>query len=239
MKKTILSLLAISALALFASGCAPTQGAADGQTPVRTLNSSGVGSVQLQPDMARVNVGVRSQAQDIQEALDENIAQAEAIRDALIEMGIEEKDIQTRNFSVFPVQGPNPVPETDTRSFAVENTVSVVVRDLDMLGDVLSGVVDAGANTIHGVQFDISDREAAIEEARTAAIQDAKAQAEAIAEAAGVTLGEIRSISINEGGGPGPVYAEMAMEAPQADTVPISGGTMTIRVTANMTFDIE
>jgi hypothetical protein len=239
MKKTILSLLAILTLTLLMTGCAPAQTPAADEAPVRTLNTSGVGTVELQPDMARVNIGVRSQSGDIQQALDDNTAKAEAIRDALLEVGIEENDIQTRNFSVYPHQAPGPEPETSEQQFVVENTVSVIVRDLDSLGDVLATVVGAGANTIHGVQFDISDRESAIEEARQKAIDDAREKAEAIAEAAGLTLGEIYSISINEGGGPSPAGSEYGMEAAEAASVPISAGTMTVRVTANITFEFE
>ncbi len=239
MRKTIFSLFAILTLTALITGCAPAPSAPSGETPVRTINTSGAGVVELQPDMARVNIGVRSQSEDIQQALDDNIAKAGDIRDALLELGIEENDIQTRNFSVYPQQTPGPEPETSAQSFVVENTISVIVRDLDSLGDVLATVIDAGANTIHGVQFDISDRESAIEEARQKAIENARAQGKAIAEAAGVELGEIQTISLNDGGGPSPVRGEYAMEAPEAESVPISAGTMTVRVTANITFLIK
>ena len=202
---------------------------------------TGTGSLDLEPDLARVNIGVRSQSADVAEALAENSASAESIIQSLMDMGIEQADIQTRNFNIYPQQDQRPLPEQEqeepTQTFVVENTVAVVVRDLDSLGDVLATVVEEGANRIHGVTFDIEDREAAIEEARQLAIEDAQTQAEAIAEAAGVNLGQIQSINIGQNGAvPRP---EFAMEEAVGGGVPIAEGTLTIRMTANLRYLID
>jgi len=127
-------------------------------------------------------------------------------------------------------------------TYFVENTVSVTVRDLDSLGEILTAVVEEGANTIYGVTFDIEDREAAIEEARQMAIADAQAQATAIAETAGVNLGAIQSININESEMALPKYEAYAMEeAAQASggSVPISSGTLKVRVTVDISYEIN
>ena len=242
MKKTLLSVATLLTVAAFLAGCG-VQAPSGTEQSVRTMNVSGTGTVELSPDIARVNIGVRSQSPDVSQALEENNSTAEGIIQALTDLGVEQNDIQTRNFNVFPQQDRQPGPEGDveeTQTFVVENTVSVTVRDLDSLGEVLSTVVQEGANTIHGVNFDVEDREAAVEEARGLAIEDAKAQAQAIAESAEIALGSIHSISINEGGGPVPFERAAAMEAPQgAGNVPISGGQLTIRVMANLTYEIE
>jgi uncharacterized protein YggE len=237
MKKTFLSISLLLTLAALISGCAGTT-----NTPntTRTLDVSGVGKVKIKPDIAYVNIGVRSQSPEVMEAFTENSEIAENIIQKLLTMGIEQKDIQTRNFNIYQQQEPRFEMEEETRtSYVVENTVAVVVRDLDALGEVLSTMVSEGANTIHGVSFDIEDREAAIEEARQLAIQDAKSQAEAIADAAGVKLGDIRKISINQNGGITP-RVEFAEEAAMGSgAVPISSGTMTVQVTANLSYDID
>lgn len=241
MKKKLLIVTILMTAALFLAGCSSLTPAAAEPT-TRTMNVSGTGTVDLSPDIARVNIGVRSQSPDVGQALEENTTTAEAIIEQLMDMGVEQNDIQTRNFNVYPQQNREPGPEgevTESQTFVVENTVSVTVRDLDSLGKILSAVIQEGANTIHGVTFDVEDREAAVAEARSLAIEDAKAQAEAIAEAAGVSLGPIHSISINEGGA-APVARAVEMEAPQGGgAVPISGGQLTIRVTANLTYEIE
>lgn len=240
MKKTLLLVVATLTLAVLASACSPTSTVSINEQ-IRTINVTGTGSVDLEPDLARVNIGVRSQSPDVAEALAENSASAESIIQSLMDMGIEEADIQTRNFNIYPQQDQRPVPEEGqeepTQTFVVENTVAVVVRDLDSLGDVLATVVEEGANTIHGVTFDIEDREAAIEEARQLAIEDAQAQAEAIAEGAGVNLGQIQSINIGQNGAMPRV--EFAMDEAVGGGVPIAEGTLTIRMTANIRYLID
>ncbi len=242
MKKTLLSITTLVIVAAFLTGCGAPAPAANEQT-VRKVNVSGTGTVELSPDIARVNIGVRSQSPDVAQALEENTSNAEAIIQRLQDMGVAQNDIQTRNFNVYPQQNGQPGPEgevEETQTFVVENTVSVTVRDLDSLGEVLSAVVQEGANTIHGVTFDVEDRESAMEEARGKAIEDAKEQAQAIAETAGFELGPINSIRINEEGGPGPFPRAEEMEAAMgAGEVPISGGELTIRVTVDLTYEIE
>ena len=241
MKKKLLSVAAIMTAAVILAGCSSLVPPASEGT-IRKLNVSGTGTVDLSPDIARVNIGVRSQSPDVGQALEENTANAEAIIQSLMDLGVEQNDIQTRNFNVYPQQNREPGPEgevEETQTFVVENTVSVIVRELDSLGEILTAVIQEGANTIHGVTFDVEDREAAMKEARGLAIENAKAEAEAIAETAGVSLGRIHSIDINEGGG-GPMARAMEMpEAAAGGDVPISGGQLTIRVTANLTYEIE
>jgi len=241
MKKTLLTVSLLVTLAAFISGCAGTLNTANNDT-LRTINASGTGKVKIKPDIAHINIGVRSQSPEIIEAFRENSEIAENIIQKLMEMGVEQKDIKTQNFNIYQQQEPRPMEEEEepTTSYVVENTVAVIVRDLDSLGEVLSTMVSEGANTIHGISFDIEDREAAVEEARKLAIEDAILQAEAIAEAAGVKLGKIRNISINQNGGMMPRYDFAVEEAAMgAGEVPVSSGSLTIQVTANFTYDID
>jgi uncharacterized protein YggE len=241
MKKTVLSVFAVLTLALLLTSCAPTQTATT-NAQVRTLNVSGTGTVQLQPDIARVSIGVNTQDPDVAQALNENTSASNAIKQTLLDMGVAEEDIQTSNFNIYPQQQ-NVVSAdgnlTDTQTvFVVQNTVTVIVRQLDSLGDILAAVVDQGANTINGVTFDSEDPSAAYAEARQKAIEDAASQAQAIADAAGVKLGDISSISL--GGSSSPVKtAEMAVGAGGGSSVPISGGTLTIQVTANIVYNLK
>jgi len=120
----------------------------------------------------------------------------------------------------------------------VENTVNVTVRELSRLGEVLSAVVEAGANNIYGINFSVEDRETAVAEARQLAIEDAQAKAEAIAEEAGISLGDLINISVSSNDMPvtyfdakGGAYAEAA--------VPIAAGTLAIVMQANLTYEIQ
>lgn len=238
MRKTILTIISILTLAALITSCTPGQTTSNEQA-ARTIAVTGSGTIDLEPDIARVNIGVRTQSPNVADALEENTDNAEAIIQSLQDLGVEESDIQTRNFNIYPQQETRPGPDEEpTQTFVVENTVAVVVRDLDSLGEILSTVVSAGANAINGVSFDVEDRETAVEEARSLAIEDAQAQAEAIADAAGVELGPIQTINLSSGGGPAP-RVEFAEDAARGGSVPISGGTLTIQVTANIEFRID
>jgi uncharacterized protein YggE len=243
MKKTLLSVVLTLLVAALVASCSPQTTSTDTQT--RTLNVTGTGTIDLEPDLARVNIGVRSEADNVAEALEDNNDNIQAVVQRMQDLGVAAEDIQTRNFNIYPQQNNRPMPEGEepslqpAQTFVVENTVSVTVRDLDSLGEVLAAVVSEGANTIYGVAFDVEDRETAIEQARQMAIEDAQSNAQAIAEAADVTLDAIQSININENSGAPIFREELAAEMPQGGSVPISGGTLTIRVSASLTYEIN
>ncbi len=241
MKKVFLTTLVMSILFLTSTGCTPIQNPTFENETYQTLHTSAIGTVELAPDLAHVNIGVRSESNDVLKALDENITRAEAVKEAVIELGVAVSDIQTENFSVFSQQKGTPVPETITTSFIVENTISIIVRDIDLLGDILTAAIDAGANTIHGIQFNVDPekQEAAVEEARLKALQNALAQGAAIAETAGVTLGTIINIHITESSSPKSIDTEMTERFAESQSVPISTGKLTITVEAAITFETK
>jgi uncharacterized protein YggE len=90
--------------------------------------------------------------------------------------------------------------------------LEVTVRDVNVAGDVLDGVVEAGANQVYGVTFTVSDDSKWQSEARKNAVADARARAQELAGLTGVELGEVQLVSEVIGGGPVPIaYAERAM----------------------------
>lgn len=236
-KKLNLIIVGVMVLGLLAA-CSPFQ-VVDGNQNIRSLNVSGTGRVTLVPDIATINIGVRTESEKVTDALDGNTAQANAISNVLQDLGVEEKDIQTSNFNVYPTERYDPMTgQVEGRYFVVENTVNVTVRNLSSLGEVLSAVVEAGANTIYGINFNVDDRNAAIAEARQLAIADAQAKAQTIAEAAGVQLGELININVYEGGGPIAYYDGLGGALAEA-SVPIAAGTLTISMECNLTYEIK
>lgn len=234
-----LSLIFVSVLVLgLLAACSPGAAPASSEN-VRSMSVSGTGRVTLVPDIATINIGVRTEAEAVTDALEGNTAQANAIANVLQEMGVAEDDIQTSNFNVYPTDRYDPMSgQVEGRYFVVENTVNVKVRDLSQLGAVLSAVVEAGANSIYGINFSVEDRQAAIAEARQLAIEDAQAKAQSIAEEAGVTLGDILNISVSSGNGPISYYDTKGGGYAEAD-VPIAAGTLAINMQANLTYEIQ
>jgi uncharacterized protein YggE len=240
MKSKSLIVFAVMALALLVSACAP----AGANSNVRTLSVSGSGDAFLAPDIAYVYIGVHTELSTAAEAVAENTSQTDKLMQAIQDFGIDPKDMRTTNFSIYPMDRYDPATglPSGEKVYAVDNTVYVTVRELGKLGDLLDTAVQAGANTVNSVQFDVAEKDAALQEARAAAVKDAQAQAQALAQAAGLTLGQIQSISffdaqpypIFDGKGGGGMAA-----ADAAATVPIQPGQLTFTVSVSVTYELK
>jgi uncharacterized protein YggE len=234
------------AFAMVLSACAtPAQGqtnTGDTTPQTRTLSVTGNAQISLTPDIAYVSIGVHTENKDANQAVSSNNDQATKVVDALKTMGIDAKDIQTNNFNVYPQQNFGPNGEQLGTTFVVDNSVNVTVRDLSKLGDLLSAVVNAGANNINGVSFDIADKQSALAEARKQAVEDAQSQAQELAQAAGVTLGDVQSISYYnnvpmpipqfEGKGGGGAAASVA-------NVPVNPGQLVITASVSVVYALR
>jgi hypothetical protein len=228
-------------LALVLSAC----GAVGSVIPQpRTLNVSGNGTVYLMPDIAYIYVGVHTDDPDLASGVSKNNSQTQALVDALKNAGIDGKDIQTSNFSVYtngtPGFDPNTGQPTNTgRYYSIDNTVYVTMRDLSKLGTILSTAVGAGANSINSISFDVADKTAAMVEARQKAMANASSLATELAKTAGLTLGQIQNVTYSENSY-APFYGMGGggASAPNA-SVPIQPGQTQVSVTVSVTYNIK
>ena len=240
MRTKYLAFAILAILALAVSACGPTTVNQAAPVTPRTLIVSGLGVVYLTPDIVYINIGVNTQRENAAEAVEVNKGQTNAVIAAIKESGVEEKDIRTTNFSIWSNPQYDPAGQITGTTYSVDNTVNVTVRDLENLGDLLDAAVNAGANNIYSIQFDVEDKAEATKEARTKAVEDAKLEAQELAETAGVSLVDIQTINYYEsnptsyfegkGGGGG-----AAMES----AVPIQPGQLAISVTVNVTYTIK
>lgn len=242
MKTRFYFVAAVALLALLMSACGPTTVNQAAAPPLRSVSVSGAGTAYLVPDIAYIYVGVHTELPSAAEAVEQNNEQTQTMIEALRDFGIEARDIRTTNFSIWPQERYDPLTGTPTgqKTYVVDNTVYVTVRDLDQLGELLDTVIAAGANTVNSVQFDVADKDEALKDARAEAVKDAKAKAEELAAAAGVDVGEVLTINFQDsaaypifdgkGGGGG-----AAMEA----AVPIQPGQLTFTVSVNVTYAIK
>lgn len=203
---------------------------ADSDRPnLRTISVSGVGSVAAAPDLASITVGVTTTAETAGAALDANNARAAKVFAFLRASGVAPADMQSTNISVSPQfrprRGNEPV-APEIIGYKVPNNVQITVRDLERFGAVLDGIVDAGANQVQGIRFDIAERGEMEKKATAAAVRDAAARAETIAEAADIRVGPV--ISINAGG-VGPAPRPFLARAAVAEAVPVATGELTVR----------
>lgn len=242
--RTKLALFSIFAILAFTlSACGPTTVVANPAPPQRTLNVTGMGQVYLTPDIAYIYVGVHTDQPTAAEAVAANEAQTQKVIDALKNAGVDAKDIRTTNFSIWPNTQYDP--QTGKQmgtSYAVDNSVYVTVRKLDTLGDLLDDAVQAGANSINSIQFDVADKTQALKDARVAAVKNAKEQAEELASLAGVQLGEVQSIGFFDNG-PQPYMDAFGKGGgggmAEGAAVPIQPGQLTLSTTVTISYEIK
>ncbi|HEX6419918.1 MAG TPA: SIMPL domain-containing protein [Acidimicrobiales bacterium] len=126
-------------------------------------------------------------------------------------------------------------------------TSFVEVKDLDALGALMGGLVEAGA-AIQGPQWTISPSNPAHDEARRAAATDARSRADSYARALGLGLGSVAWVAEpglrGAPGGPRPVATEARMvmaaqpaEAPEP-AEDLSPSEMTVEATVEVGFTI-
>ena len=209
---------------------------------VSTINVSGIGRVKTTPDVADVQLGVTVQGETAQQASDEAARLMEAVIAAVIAAGIPEADIQTTQLNLYPVYDYNDNPP-EIEAWEASNIVTVTVRDVDAVGDVVGAATNAGATNVQGISFRVDDPSEPEAEARSAAVADARAKAEQLAADAGVAIVGVRSITESSFNAPEPIFFERSMAAGEAafDTAapPVRPGQTEISVTVTMQFEIE
>jgi uncharacterized protein len=203
-----------------------------------SITVSAEGHVAVSPDLATISLGVTTQGDTAAEAMNANSSALTAVLDRLRGAGIDDRDLQTSNLSLNPNwQGRNDGSAPQIVGYIASNMLTVRVRDLDKVGEVLDAVVSDGANTLNGISFGLSDPDPVMDKARTAAVVTARARATLLAEAAGVQLGQV--LSISEGGGMVPAQPMYRMQADMAASgVPVAEGEVGISANVTMVFAI-
>ncbi|WEZ82992.1 SIMPL domain-containing protein [Rhizobium sp. 32-5/1] len=205
---------------------------------------SGEGHSATAPDMAILSFSVVKDAKTAREALDANNRAMADVLAALKTAGIAERDLQTSGFAinpqyVYPDNSDGGTRQPELTGYQVANTLTIRVRDLAKLGEIIDSSVTLGVNQGGSIQFTNDKPEPVITEARKAAVVDAVAKAKVLAEAAGVAIGRIVEISENSGRPePLPMMRSMAKDA-GAEAVPIATGENSYTVSVNVTFAIK
>lgn len=212
--------------------------------PVVTLNVTR--SVDHAPDIATVGTGVETRAPTAKQAMTDNAGKAQALIAALAKAGIARKDIQTsgvRLSAQYDYGQRNPdgsQAQPRFLGYEASNQLSVIVRDVAKVGDVLDAMVAAGATSISGPSFGIDDIEPLVVQARGEALKAAGAQADYYAKQAGFRAARLVSITDNGGSGGSPPVPMMAMmKADRAAGTPIEPGQVSASVTLTVQYALE
>lgn len=218
------------------SGAGVTAAATD-QPPEHTISVVGSGKVVVVPDMATIQLGVSIEKPTAKAARDAGATAMTAVVAAIRKLGIDDKDIRTSTVSLGPVYDYPQNGSAKIRGYQLQNQVTVTVRKLDSLSDVLDSSVAAGATTVDGVTFDVADRTTVESQAREAAVKDARARADTLAAAGGVRITGVSSMSETI---TTPVWygQNLAAAAPAKDSAstPVLPGSTDVVITVSVVF---
>jgi uncharacterized protein YggE len=227
----------LSALAFFCCLLlTPALAQTPGSRPTAQITIAGQGTATAVPDQATITIGVITQARTAREALTANTAAMNEATQAIKQAGVADRDLQTSGFTVEPQFRNERGQPPRIGGYIVANELTVRVRDLTRLGDVLDRAVSTGSNTITGPVFGLADPDAARDVARRAAAADAQRRARLYAEALGVRLGRVLNVTDHVTPSPRPMVARSAMTA---DAVPIQAGETTIAATVTIAWEID
>ncbi|MCK1637178.1 SIMPL domain-containing protein [Bradyrhizobium sp. 157] len=204
--------------------------------PPPAISVTGEANVSVAPDQAQIDGGVTSDAKTAREASDANNAAMGKVLLALKGAGIEEKDYQTSRLSLQPQYAPNRAGPSPVVGYRASNRVTVKIRDVTKVANVIDVLVGAGATDIGGIHFSVTQASKYLDEAREKAVADARRKAELYAKAAGATLGE--AINITEEGAPTPIFRGK-MATPMAAGAPVAQGEETLSVTVHVSWAIK
>ncbi len=230
-----------------------------GVSATNTISVSGKGEVFAVPDTAEFTATIQETAKDVAEAQDAAAKKANAVIAYLKGAGVDEKDIQTTDYSIYPqyeyqsavcpqvqiTNGTRPVycppGKQVLTGFQTSETLTVKVKDTKKAGELLSGVGSRGATNVSGLNFTIADEDALTAQARDKAIAQAKKKADALAKSLGVSI--VRIVGFSEGGGgmpPRPMYmsADSGM-ASKAATPEIAVGQNKITSNVDIVYEIQ
>jgi uncharacterized protein YggE len=185
-----------------------------------TISVEGSADVYAVPDIATISFGAQATDKDVNGAQAKVEAVVSKAVAALAPLGVDKKDVQTTYYSANPqyewgkcVEGvAGCINNQRLVGYQVNETITVKVRDLAKVSDILGAIGATGVSDIQGPNFDVEDREALVQQAREEAIEKAKEKAKVLAKDLGVSLGRIVSFNDNSSY-PIPYYSKgMAMD---------------------------
>lgn len=243
-------LLLVAAIVALGANAYQTITAEDPWGGPSTISVSGNSEVMAIPDVAQFSFSVRAEGETAAQAQEASAENVNAIMAFLAVQGVEEKDIKTQGYNLFPKyryeQRPCttsfcPPGESIQDGFEVSQMILVKVRNTDTAGELLAGVGEAGATDISGLSFSIDDTDALKMQAREEAIADAKEQAQVLADALGVKLGKMVNYYEDEGSEYAPYGkgGDMMMRSEGAMTPDIPVGESTVTSRVNLVYEIK
>ena len=213
-----------------------------GRQPLQrdTITIEGDGKVVSPPTIGQTDLGVYSEAKDVITAQKDNTDKMNTIQSAMQKLGIKKEDLQTSSYGVSPKYSWANNTQTLT-GYMVSQTLTVKIRDLTKIGEVLAQAGSLGVNQINGVNFSIDDPSSVKQQARRKAIEDARSKADELASTLGLHVVRVVNFSESPSESSRPYLSMMEATAMKsAPSVPdIQPGTTDITSHVSVTYEIQ
>ncbi|MBI2593739.1 SIMPL domain-containing protein [Candidatus Daviesbacteria bacterium] len=209
---------------------------------------TGEGKVEAVADSAKVSLGVLAKAATselAQDRLNENINK---VIESIKKLGVRDIDIKTENYNIYPNYGEiTPVligtdqsVQNNITGYTANTNITVTVKSAEIANQVIDAGTSSGANQVGGVDFQVKDKNQALNKARELAVADARKKAEDAARIAGFKLGKVINYSESEDGDY-PFAMMSKAEGSREGGIPtqVQPGTNEIAVTVSLSYEIR
>ena len=210
--------------------------AADLRHPSATVAATGTAQKTVVPDIARLDLGVQTDATVVQKAQQDNAVTMKSVIAALKAAGVTDDDIQTSSFWVnqnYEYSSGQSVPA----GWRVSNSVTVTTKPA-MVSSLIDAASKAGANIFNSVTFDVSNREALKAGLMKEAVANARAKAQGALEGTTHSLGDIQAIEA-DWSGPSIVYPAAGAGGADTGGVAVESGTNMLSVSVSVRFKLK
>ena len=213
---------------------------ASAEERVPTISVSGEGVVEVAPDRATISLGVVNRDKDAAKVQADNSRIANNIIKAVTALGVDKKNIRTGNYS-FHQYYRNDNNRRIADGYEANNTVTVIVDDLNLVGKIIDAALANGANNVDSLEFGVRNKNNLQNDAIRLAVRDARAKAEVVAAELGKKIVGVLSVSVNSGYISAPRANKMVMEemATADAATPIESGTLTCSASVHVEFEMS
>lgn len=208
---------------------------------VETVTVNGEAKSKQKNQIATFTAGVDALKDNKDDAIKEVNTKVDALIKAVKDFGIDESDIKTQNMSVYQQEESyydNGVQKMRKGQWRINNSVEIVLRQVEKASDLANLLTGSGANNVYGPNFSFEDTNQAEKDLFEAAMKDAKEKAEMLAKVSGRKLGKV--VNINETSG-GINYSLMSakVDGMGGGGVPTEAGSTTVSKSLTVSFELE
>lgn len=167
----------------------------------RTITVSGSADVRVVPDEVILTVGVETWSESILQAKADNDARTQNVLALAEPFNIEPHHVKADYITVEPrYDSYNTDQPGVIVGYFVRKTIALTLKDTARFEELLTEVLNAGANYIYNAEFQTTELRKYRDQARSLALQAAREKGEAMAAELGESIGRPLNIQENTGG---------------------------------------